>query len=101
MAWEKRGSSRYYYRKRRQGERVASEYLGNDQTSQVIYEIDRLLQEESLRAQAEWKRQKKEIQKMDKDIEFLTTMVRSLLRAKLLTSGYRPHKGQWRKKHHA
>ncbi len=38
MGWEKRGNKQYYYRKRREGDRVVSEYLTADEAQAYLAE---------------------------------------------------------------
>jgi hypothetical protein len=100
MGWELRNGKRYYYRKQRQGKRVTSEYLGTGELANLFSLID---QDESLQrhwSQAKWKLQKDEVEKLAKDGKTLALFIQHILRACLLTKGYHPHKGQWRKKQH-
>lgn len=99
MGWEHRGNRLYYYRKKRKGRRVVSEYMGAGLSAQGFSELDREDRREFQLARVKWKAQRVEITKRDADFEYLTRLVRSLVQATLLTSGYHPYKGQWRKKH--
>src|SRR5688572_6774559 len=98
MGWEYRGNRLYYYHKKRVGQRVVSEYIGNGLSATLISELDREEREEALYARAKWRAQKSEFKELEADLEDLTTIARALVHATLLTSGYHPHKGQWRKK---
>lgn len=46
MGWERRGNGYYYYRKRREGHRVISEYVGNGRAAEVAAAMDRLKRRE-------------------------------------------------------
>ncbi len=46
MAWEARGNSTYYYRKRRIGTRVMSTYVGSSETAGLIARLDALDREQ-------------------------------------------------------
>jgi hypothetical protein len=46
MAWEERNGRMYYYRKRREGGRVVSEYVGAGIGAEAIATMDRIDQEE-------------------------------------------------------
>ena len=98
MAWEQRGKRMYYYQKKRQGHRVVSEYVGHGSLATLIAELDREEREDYLHAHAEVRAQKSGFKELEVELEDLTTIVRALVHATLLTSGYHPHKGQWRKK---
>jgi hypothetical protein len=101
MAWEQRGNKDYYYRKKRDGDRVISEYMGHDVAGQLYSEQDRQEREKFLALQRMWREQKSEFEETDQDCEFLQVLVRGLVHATFLSSGYHPYKGEWRKKRHA
>ena len=94
MPWEKRGIKRYYYRKRRQGDRVISEYIGAGELAESCAQIDAL--ERQLR-QAQ-RRTRRELRALDAQLNDVCDLIRALTYATLLTTGHHTHKGQWRKK---
>jgi hypothetical protein len=100
MAWEDRNGNMYYYRKRREGNRVLSEYVGNDLSAQLASEQDHLDRHALRYTQTKWRQQMHEFEELEVDIDHLTEVLHQLVRATLLTSGYHPHKGQWRKRRH-
>ena len=97
MAWETRGTGRYYYRKKRVGGRVVSEYIGQGQTAQTIAEIEatyhQLHHSLSMLAQAEREAE------ADQEAAFdaLARQIAALTRGTLLLAGCHTHKGQWRR----
>ena len=98
MAWEERNGNLYYYRKRREGNRVVSEYVGKGawihaMATQEKRERDRLRYER-------WKQRQeiKEYEEMRNQLNRAMDSVRDLVQAALLLNGYHTHKGQWRKK---
>jgi len=98
MAWEQRSGQRYYYRKKREGGRVISQYMGAGEIADLCSVIDRDEYLQRRWNQAKWKMQKDEAEKFDKDQKKLSQLTRQILRACLLVQGYHPYKGQWRKK---
>lgn len=98
MGWEQRNGKRYYYRKKREGGRVVSHYMGSGEIASLISIIDRDEYLERRWNQVKWKMEKDEAEKLDKDQNSLSQLIRHVLRACLLVKGYHPHKGQWRKK---
>jgi len=98
MGWEQRNGQRYYYRKKREGGRVVSEYVGTGEIAGLLFALDQSEYEERQKNRAEWKRRKDEAEKLAKDSKSLALFTRHILRACLLVKGYHPHKGQWRKK---
>lgn len=97
MAWEKRGNRLYYYRKIREGPRVVSQYTGTGEYALLLSKLDREETQAREYNRAQWKKQKAETENIDRDIEQLEKNINACVRAMLLTYGYHPHKGQWRK----
>ena len=100
MGWEKRGHRLYYYRKRREGRRVVSEYVGAGPLSKAIAELDALDQG---RRGYERERQRlalEEERAVDEELDRLDDLVGALTHAVLLANSYHTHKGQWRKRRH-
>jgi hypothetical protein len=97
MGWERRGNGLYYYNKKREGKRVVSQYIGTGFSAGLISIMDQEKRKERGLARTQWKKEKTEIRKLEIDIEQLGMAIRGVVRATLLTSGYHPHKGQWRK----
>lgn len=97
MAWEKRGDRRYYYRKRRQGNRVVSEFVGAGYLGSLAAQLDdadRLRQQ----AQREQVRRERATQDdLDKQVDGLGQQLADLVTAVLLVNGYHTHKRQWRR----
>jgi len=97
MAWEKRGNKRYYYRKRRQGGHVSSEYVGAGELAGAGAALD-ALEREVRRAE---RRRRAELRALDAQVGQVCDLIRALTDAVLLVNDYHTHKGQWRKKRHA
>jgi hypothetical protein len=96
MAWEKRGGERYYYRKRREGERVISEYVGAGDDAELVSRFDQTEQQRQSDARKQWQRWKAEQATLDGEIAELSHLVQTLTAAVLLASGCHRHKRQWR-----
>lgn len=98
MAWEERNGNRYYYRKRRIGDRVVSEYMGGGDLADAFAYLDGIdrnrqtLEREIDRAEREAQ------QEIDHQVDELISLARTLADATLLAAGYHRHKGQWRKR---
>ena len=98
MGWEDRGNRSYYYRKRREGDRVVSEYVGAGAVAELVAMA------------AELERESTELERrdlateIDADLEMVHAidaacqLTRALTAAALLSAGYHTHKGQWRKR---
>ena len=100
MAWEHRGNQKYYYRKKRVGQHVVSEYMGTGSLAELFLAMDTEDRIERCLTRTEWAKQRMETNSLEADIEYLNEIVCGLVQATLLVSGYRSHKGQWRKARH-
>ena len=98
MAWEDRNGNPYYYRKRREGKRVVSEYVGPGLIGQMAAELDAEDRLERGCARANLVKQRTETKAIDQQVRDVESQIRTLTRAFLLAAGYHPHKRQWRKK---
>jgi len=98
MAWEERNGNRYYYRKRREGSRVVSEYIGAGDLAEGLLFLDEIDRDHrELERQAE--REEREAQQaIDKQIDEVIGLARLLADAAMIEAGYHRHKGQWRKR---
>jgi hypothetical protein len=100
MGWEQRGNGSYYYRKKREGRRVRSEYVGGGAVAQECAKIDR-------NKRRCWKTERDAIRsarqadaKIDRHLATVEAAISVITNANLYADGYHKHKGQWRKKRH-
>jgi len=100
MGWEDRGGQLYYYRKRRNGPVVSSEYFGSGSVADLISEMDRMDREERRLERTKRAEKRIELAELDAQAAAFSSAVRAILSAALIISGFRPHKGQWRKRRH-
>jgi len=96
MGWEQRHGKRYYYRKRRKGGRVISEYIGAGRRAEQIAARDEQAQTQRGK---EWARLA-EHKRVEETLRQLETLTAALTRATLLAEGYHTHRGEWRKQRH-
>lgn len=95
MAWLRDGQ--YYYRSRRRGATVVSEYIGAGHIAELCAEIDEC---ERLRRQAEreaFKLLADEQDALDAEIDALGAALGDLVTAMLLVNGYHQNDRRWRK----
>jgi hypothetical protein len=97
MAWESRSGRRYYYRKQRVGQRVVSHYVGTGPLVDLLAADEDRERKSRARMARAWQAQVKGQQAVDASIGASAAVVRALTDATLIASGYRSHKGQWRK----
>ena len=97
----RRNGNVYYYRKRRKGSRVISEYVGGGlvvSLEQHRAEIERERREaerEQLRAA------KLSMAEIDQSLDRFSDMVDTLMAAELISMGFHQHKRQWRRRRNA
>jgi hypothetical protein len=95
---QRRNGNLYYYKKRRVGSKVISEYQGGGEIVPILQYI-----EARERAEKEAERERQRIERMsmveiDKQIDDFCRMVDTLMAAELLSLGYHQHKRQWRRR---
>ena len=100
MGWEQRGKGRYYYRKKRVGQRVMSEFMGTGSLADLYSDLDTVARIERCLTRTEWAKQRMEASNLEAELKHLNEIISNLVRATLLVSGYHSHKGQWRKARH-
>ena len=97
MAWESRRNKSYYYRKRKVGGKVFSEYLGNGFLADYAEGMDERAKAEAARKRKEWEAIKDEQRRLDKIVDDFTALVNTYTDALMLVTGHHTHKRQWRK----
>ena len=97
MGWEQRGTRRYYYRKRRTGERVVSEYVGAGALAALVAECDALDRCGEAAERAAAREASRPLEEADQALTDLAAALAALTRAVLLLNDYHPHQGQWRR----
>lgn len=97
MGWETKGDKRYYYRKKRVGGRIVSEYVGSGDIGEQAERADREAKQRRKAESEQLRRTKEEIRELDQQIKQSLKQVKAALGAVLETSGYHYHKGEWRK----
>jgi hypothetical protein len=100
MGWEYRGNRLYYYHKQRIGSRVVSEYVDAGTSGYLVAMLDKEDRLERQYNATKMEKQRMEMQKINHDVDQLSKTINAFVRAMFLTSGFHPHKGQWRQIRH-
>jgi hypothetical protein len=98
MGVESRRGRLYYYRKRREGGRVVSEYMGSAFVAPII---ERQMKRERLKRKKERERldeKLRTIEELEAEIDRVCDLVEQVATANLIASGYHRHNRQWRKR---
>jgi len=97
MGLEKRNGRVYYYKSRRDGEKVRKVYVGAGDFAHLAAKLD---EAERLRRKEEaayWKAERERLERSVAFLQELEEVAEVLTRAHLLASGFHQHKGQWRR----
>lgn len=98
MAFERRRNKSYYYRKRRVGKRVISEYVGPDGVGALAEVLTERAKAEAERKRREWQSIRDEQQRLDAIVNDVGKLATALADATLLLEGYHQSKRVWRRK---
>ena len=98
MGWERRGNRHYFYRKRRVGKRVVSEYIGAGEAAEAIAAAV-----EAARASRQLRREERRAERdslsalldVDADVQ---GVISSLTHAWRVAAGCHRHRGEWRRR---
>src|SRR5215203_2278652 len=97
MGLEKRNGRVYYYKSRRDGEKVRKVYVGAGDFAHLAARLD---EAEHLRREEETARGRKEKERLEASAAFVKELegaAEILIRAQLLVAGFHKHKGEWRR----
>lgn len=88
----------YYYRKRREGDRVVSEYVGGGVVASLSEYQDKRERAEREAADLQQRAAHLSIERIDQQLDEFSELVDLLVKAELLAMGYHQHKRQWRRR---
>lgn len=94
----RRNGNVYYYRKRREGDRVVSEYVGGGLLLHLSEYEDKRERLQREAAKLQQRRVRASMAEIDRQLDEFGEMVDLLVKAELLAMGYHQHKRQWRRR---
>ncbi len=99
MALEKRNGNYYYYKKERDGNRVVSKYYGKGELACLVAQMDEIERYEKAEKAELQRKNKEEIEKIDRELSNLGQEIRKLIENVLLNLGfYKTRSREWRLK---
>ena len=97
MAWRQYGSKKYYYRQKKVGGEVVSQYVGGGPFAELAAQLD---EAERIRAKAKRELFRREVAKhqaLDDELGKIDEVMRALVDGVMLATGHYTHKRQWKK----
>jgi hypothetical protein len=98
MAWANRNGKRYYYRKRRDGRRVISEYRGTGDLAEMLVVFDELNRRQKHFEQEAERNELAHWYFIDREVNETLDFCLHLTKAALLIAGLHTHHGTWRRR---
>lgn len=98
MPWEKRGRRKYYYKKRRTGDQVRSEYVGNSDLARLTAALDTLERTRRRWKQAGTDHFVDELEMLDTMLGAIGRVTDNLHSATLQATGFHYRRGEWRRR---
>ena len=98
MALENRKGNLYFYEKRREGDRVVSEYVGSGIVADLAHKRAEIERAKLAAERERFNRMKMSIAEIDQSLDQFSGLVDTLMAAELVSKGYHRHKRQWRRR---
>ena len=95
MAWLRHGQ--YYYRSRRRGDTVITEYIGAGEIASLIARLDELERQKRQLEREAFQLMADEQDELDRQLDDVGADLGAVVDAVYLVAGFRQHKRQWRK----
>ncbi|GIW86685.1 MAG: hypothetical protein KatS3mg108_1009 [Isosphaeraceae bacterium] len=99
MGWKTINGRRYYYKCRRVGGRVVTEYYGGGEAGAVMAHLQRLDNLDRAEARDDERARRQEDRDLDDALDALVAEARSQADALIEAAGYYRHRRQWRRRH--
>jgi hypothetical protein len=96
MGFETRRGNAYYYRKRRDGGRVVSEYVGGGHIAALASRLDEAERAEEKARRAQERGQREADEALDELLDALGGALRTAAACELIAAGCHNRKGEWR-----
>jgi hypothetical protein len=99
MAWKTVNGRPYYYRSKREGGRVVTEYVGTGEVARLLSQLDTIDRDEREAERQAERAERERYDAEDRAVAAWCEDVEAVARAALGAAGYHRHKrGEWRKR---
>ena len=98
MALEQRNGNFYYYEKRREGDRVVSEYVGSGMAAVLAEECAKMQAATKAAERRAFESRLAEFAATSAEVDNTLAKIGAMAEALMVASGYHKHKRQWRKR---
>jgi hypothetical protein len=98
MGWKRIGNGLYFYRSRREGGRVRSDYFGTRESGLLMAQILECDKQDHLLEKAEARDDREEFEQAEKAFVDWFDAIEMLANGAMLAAGYHKHRGQWRRR---
>jgi hypothetical protein len=98
MGWKTINGRRYYYKSRRVGDRVVTDYYGGGETAALIAEMERIDRERRDDARLTRRVRQQRARDLDAALDALVAEARSEADALIEAAGFYLHRRQWRRR---
>jgi hypothetical protein len=99
MGWKTVNGRRYYYRSKRVGGRVVTQYIGGDRSAELIAKLDDAGRAQARLAYLDERDDRNALDDEERAIAEWCNAVETVARAAIQAAGYhRHHRGEWRKR---
>lgn len=96
MGLESRGSNVYYYRKRRDGSRVVSEYVGGGHVAGLAARLDAAERAEGEAKRAALRGERESGEALDNLLDAIGAALKTAAGLEMIAAGCHNRKGEWR-----
>jgi hypothetical protein len=98
MGWKQIGNRLYYYRSRREGSKVVSEYVGTVESGFSSAQFRELCRQKRLEEQQEEQAEREAVERNERLFTDWFDGIETVAHAVMLAAGFHLHRGQWRRR---
>jgi hypothetical protein len=100
MGWKQIGNHCYYYRSKREGGRVVSEYVGRGELAALTAQVEQIDRHNREEQRAEEQDEREADEREEREFAAWFDGIETLATGAMLAAGFHKHHGQWRRRRH-